>query len=153
MTTSTLADNAISLTDLIGKLAGVGQTVERARPILHILAQYAPIPYLAQIDNVLELVAPYFDKVAAAAPILHNALDSSGRPVLDAIQAHGPDLMDAIKNVYAISVNHDPARPETNLTAADIPDDIALAYGAVVFTPGRTNNEQQREWDRAQGVS
>lgn len=145
MTAATLADNAISFTDLIGRLAGVGGKVE---PVIHVLAQWVPIPYLAQIDNALDLAAPYLAKIQLAAPIVSQAIDKSGRPVLDALQEHGPDLLAAVKSVYAIAVNHDPARPEQNLTAADVSDSVAAAYGAHIFTPGRTNAEQQREWDR-----
>lgn len=146
----TLADNAISFTDLIGRLAGIGGRVE---PTIHVLAQWVPIPYLAQIDNVLELAAPYLEKVQSVAPIISHAIDVDGRPTLAALQDHGPELLAAIKSVYAIAVNNDPARPESNLTAADISDGVALAYGAHIFTPGRTNEEQQREWERAQGSS
>lgn len=145
-----LADGAISFTNLIGKLAGAGAT---ALPILHTVAQWVPIPYLAQIDAALQLAAPYLYKIQQAAPIVSQAIDKDGRPVLDVLQARGPELLTALKSVYAIAVNHDPLRPETALTAADVPDAVALAYGAQVFTPGRTNAEQQREWDRAQGAS
>ncbi len=148
--TSTLADGAITFTDLVGRLAGIGG---KAEPVIHILAKWVPIPYLAQIDAALELAAPYLEKINAAAPIIAKAIDRDGRPILDQVQAHAPALLDALKSVYAIAVNHDPARPETNLTAADVPDTVAFAYGAHIFTPGRTNAEQQREWDRAVGAS
>lgn len=150
MTTASLADGAISFTNLIGKLAGAGTT---ALPVVHFIAQWVPIPYLAQIDAALQLAAPYIAKISQAAPIVAQAIDKDGRPVLDALQAHGGNLLADVKAVYAIAVNHDPMRPETNLAAVDVPDDVALAYGALVFTPGRTNAEQQREWDRAQSLS
>lgn len=144
----TLADNAISFTDLIGRLAGVGG---RAQPVIHVLAQWVPIPYLAQIDNVLEMAAPYLAKIQAAAPVVSSAIDQDGRPALDAIQTHGPELLDAIKQVFAIASNEDPARPADALpiSAADVTHDQVAGYGVIIFTPGKTNAEQQREWDRA----
>lgn len=146
MTTTSLADGAISFTNLIGKLAGAGTT---ALPVVHFIAQWVPVPYLAQIDAALQLAAPYIAKISQAAPVIAKAIDKDGRPALDAIQAHAPDLLADIKAVYAIAVNHDPMRPETSLTASGVSDATAAAYASqAVFTPGRTNAEQQREWDR-----
>ena len=117
----------------------------------HVLAQWVPIPYLAQIDNVLEMAAPYLAKIQAAAPVVSSAIDQDGRPALDAIQTHGPELLDAIKQVFAIASNEDPARPADALpiSAADVTHDQVAGYGVIIFTPGKTNAEQQREWDRA----
>lgn len=151
MTAPTLADEAISFTNLIGKLAGAGAT---ALPIVNFIAQWVPIPYLAQINAALQLAAPYIIKISQAAPVVAQAIDKDGRPVLDALQANGPGLLADIKAVYAIAVNNDPARPETSLKATDVLDSVALAFATdVIFTPGWTNEEQKREWDRAQGAS
>lgn len=147
-----LADGAVSFTDLIGQLAGMGA---RAQPFLDTIAPWVPIPYFGAAVHVLDIAAPYLAKIQQAAPILSRAIDVDGRPVLDAVQAHAPELLAALKHVYAIAANHDPARPADapQIAAADVSDDQIAGYGAIIFTPGKTNAEQQREWDRAQGAS
>lgn len=149
---NTLADNAVSFTDLIGRLASIGS---RAQPLLDTIAPWVPVPYFAAAVHVLDVAAPYLAKITAAAPIFSQAIDQDGRPAIDAVQAHAPELMDAIKQVFAIASNADPERDATAqpITGADVTDEQAAGYGFVIFTPGRTNAEQQREWDRAQGAS
>ncbi len=150
-----LADKAISFTDLIGGIAGAGQTVEKVRPVLHLLAQWAPIPYLAQIDNVLQIAEPYLDKIQAAVPIVRNAIDTSGRPVLDSVQTHGPELVDALKHLLAIARNNDPTAKDGTepVRVADISNSEIARFAGVVFTPGSTNEEQEREWNRDGGAA
>lgn len=152
MTTPTLADNAVSFVDLIGQLAGLGQSIEKVRPVVHIIAQWAPIPYLTQIDHVLDVAAPYLDKVTAAMPAVRSAVDQQGRPLLDVIQDHGPDLLHAFRSIIAITTNNDPTKPQpaAEAIAADVTGPDVAHFAGIVFTPGRTNEEQQREWDRVQ---
>lgn len=146
----TLADNAVTFVDLIGQLAGLGQSIEKVRPIVHVIAQWAPIPYLTQIDHVLEVAAPYLDKVTAAMPQVRAAVDVQGRPIIDAIQQHGPDLLDAFRSVIAITANNDPTKPApaVEVVPADVPEIDVAHFAGIVFTPGRTNAEQEREWNR-----
>lgn len=147
VTGTQIADSAVSVTEIVGRVASFGN---QALPVAMFLAGF--FPGMAPVLQAIQIAAPIIAKIAATAPQVSAAINAS-RPIIDAVTASAPDVLPHLKAIYAIAVNHDPARPETNLTAPDVPDDIALAYGAVVFAPGRTNNEQQREWDRAQGIS
>lgn len=144
-TATTVVDTAVNVTNLIGGIAKFGTN---ALPVARFIAGF--FPGLGSVLAAIEIAAPIIQKIAIAAPIIADAIDK-GRPIIDAIAATGPGMLPNFKALYAIAVNHDPARPETAMTAADVSDQDAAKFAGVVFTPGRTNEEQQQEWDRAQG--
>lgn len=139
------ADTAINITELIGQAASFGRN---ALPVAQFIAGW--FPGAAPVLQIITAALPIIDKIAAGAPAAANAI-KAGRPILDAIDKSGPDVLANLKGLLALAINADPARSETAMTAADISDEEAAAFGGIVFTPGRTNAEQQREWDRAQG--
>lgn len=145
-TADTIADTAVSITDIIGHVASFGQ---QALPVAEFIAGF--FPGIAPVLQAIQVAQPILAKIIAGAPQVANAINA-GRPIIEAVEVSGPAVLDPLKELYAIAVNHDPARPETSMTAADVSDDIAQSYGGIVFTPGRTNADQQREWTRAQGT-
>ena len=141
-----VADTAITVTQVVGSLARYGK---QAAPVARFIASF--IPGLAPVVAAVDMAAPWLEKIAAAAPAVEQALDK-GRPIFDAIEKTAPDVLPALKNVYAIAGNHDPARPETDLKAADVTDaQVAGFTGAVLFGRAWTQEETQRWFDKAQG--
>lgn len=139
---------AISFTDVVAKIAVGG---EKAIAFLDLVAPWLPFPFVAAIVHTLDVAAPYVTKVAQAAPIVEQAI-AAGVPIAEAIQQHGPDLLGSLKEIFAIASNNAPYQQNpTAITAADVSDHTAAVLAGIIFTPGRTNEEQQREWGRAQG--
>lgn len=142
ITSETIANTAVSITNLVGHVAAFG---EQALPVAQFLAGF--FPGMAPVLQAIQVAAPILEKIAAGAPQVSNAINA-GRPIIDAVITNGPAVLDPLKELYAIAVNHDPARPETAMTAQNVSDDTAVAYGGIVFTPGCSNLDQEREWNR-----
>lgn len=148
-TTKTVVTAAVNVTDIIGRLASLG---EKALPAARIFFDIVPLPYGGAVVDALTIAAPYLHGAAAAAPYIERAIEA-GTPIYDAIQLAGPEVMHNLKSVYAIAVNHDPARVETTMTAADVADKDVTRFASALFTPGWTNEETQRFWDRDKGAN
>lgn len=146
-TAGKIADTAVTITDIIGHVASFGQ---QALPVAQFIAGF--FPGMAPVLQAISVAQPIIAKIVAGAPQVVNAINA-GRPIFDAIEQNGPAALGPLKELYAIAVNHDPERPETDMVAEEVTNSQAIAFGGIVFTPGRTNAEQQREWDRAQGQS
>lgn len=152
-----IADGAVSVVDLIGGAAAIGV---KALPTIQLIATFVPIPYLSNIVNALTIAAPYIVKVSAATPIIDKAIQD-GVPIADALQAKLPVLIDDFRQLFAIATNAAPHAPAVPVTAADVSDEQALAFatasykfaGKALFGQRWTDEEYQRAWDRAQGVS
>jgi pyridoxine 5'-phosphate synthase PdxJ len=124
-------DKALDVAELVAGIFPGGGTIVTA---------------IRQADMVIE-------RIAAAAPKVRAAVEA-GTPILEAAQQHGPALIENLKALYAIAVNADPVRPETNLKAADVTAEQAATFGVpVLMVHGWTQEETQRWWDRAQGQS
>lgn len=145
-----IASTTISFTDTIGRLAAIG---EKSIKVLDIIAPFIPIPYVAAIVHALDVAAPYVTRVAQAAPLVEKAI-MAGVPIAEAIQQHGPDLFDNLKQVFAIATNADPTRPAdaSPMSAAEVSNEQAFHFaGKVIFGRPWTDDEYQRGWIRAQG--
>lgn len=139
-----IAGTAISITNLVGQIATFGT---QALPVAEFVAGF--FPGMAPVLQAVRLAAPYIAKVAAIAPQVADAIDK-GRPIISAIEQTAPTLLPNLKAIYAIAVNHDPARPETHMTEADVTDAQAMAFGGpVLFGKRWTDAEMQAWWDRA----
>lgn len=145
-----IADTAISVTEAVGNAARLATKIGGAAlPIVQFVAGF--FPGAAPLVQVLSIAAPIIERIAIGAPIAVTAINQ-GRPIIEAIQTAGPQLLSSLKQLYAIAVNNDPARSETNLTADDVSDAEAAAFaGPVLFGRRWTNEETQRWYDRAQG--
>jgi hypothetical protein len=145
-----IADTAISVVDRVGAAARLITSIGKpALPFIEFAAGF--IPGAAPVLKVLEVAEPIIEKIAAGAPVV-EAMIKTGKPTIDAFQAAAPALLGQFKQLYAIAVNHDPARPETTMTAADVSDADAFHFaGPILFGRQWTDDETQRWWDRAQG--
>lgn len=144
--TTQIADVAVNVTDLIGGIAKFGAN---ALPVARLVAGF--FPGLGSVLAAIEIAQPIIQKITAGAPIVVDLINK-GRPILDAIAEAGPGMLPNFKKLYAIAVNHDPARPETDMTAADVDDDEVAEFAqGVIFTPGWTNAETELHWKLAQG--
>lgn len=138
------AGTAISITNLVGQVAQFGT---QALPVARFVAGF--FPGMAPVLQAIEIAAPIIAKVAAAAPQVASAIDK-GRPIIAAIEQAAPNMLPNLKAIYAIAVNHDPARPETNMTAEDVSDAEAISFGGPVLLGHRwTDAEMQAWWARA----
>lgn len=144
--TEVLAQGAINVTDLIGKLAGLGA---KALPAARIFFDFVPVPWAGAVVDALTIAAPYLNGVATAAPIIDQAI-TDGVPVIDALRAQGPKLLLDFKALYAVAVNHDPARPETLMTAADVTDEQAGSFAGSIFSRSFFSPQDPR-FDRGMG--
>lgn len=122
-----LADTAVSITDLVGGLARFGNS---ALPVAEFIAGF--FPGAAPALQVIRIAAPILAKIAIAAPIVATAINK-GRPIFDAMEQASPGLLPSIKELYAIAVNHDPARAETDVTATSIDDVDVLGFASSIF--------------------
>ena len=141
-----VGQQAITFTDLIGRLAAAG---EKALPVIDAIAAWAPIPYVGAIVHALDIAAPYITKVATAAPIIEQAI-SNGVPIAEALQQHGPALFGNFKELFAIASNNDPAQKgQPQITAADVTDEQAFHFaGNAILGRKWTDEETQRWWSR-----
>lgn len=137
--TSEFAQKTITVTDFIGNVATAaaraGGTAQEVANFVsgvsffgHIAAGF--IPGLSSVMTVLDVALPTFQKIAAAAPILHRAIEQ-GDAVIEAADKSG--LLDSAKHLYALAVNADPERPETSLDAVSVSDETAMAYVGSLF--------------------
>lgn len=152
--TSEFAQKAITVTDFIGNVATAaaraGGTAQEVANFVsgvsffgHIAAGF--IPGLSSVMTVLDVALPTFQKIAAAAPILHRAIEQ-GDAVIEAADKSG--LLDSAKQLYAIAVNADPERPETNMTAAKVGNAEALNFVGSIFERSFFSPQDPR-FDRA----
>lgn len=142
-----LADRAISVTGLIGSIASFG---DRALPFAEAAAPFLGHYGIALLAGI-KIAQPIIRQIALAAPTVKSTIES-GRPIFDAIEAHGPEVMVNIKKLYAIAVNHDPDMPQTDMTAAEVGDDVALSFaGPALFGRRWTAAEEARWFDQATG--
>lgn len=126
---SDLTAKAISFTNLIGRLALAG---EKALPVIDAVAQWVPIPYVGAIVHALDIAAPYISKIAQGAPIVAKLIEA-GTPAIEALQKASPDLLHNFKELYAVAVNHDPERPEENMTASDVTNEQVASFTGSIF--------------------
>lgn len=124
-------DTLIGVTDFVGEAAGLA--IKIGPPALWV-AQFAAgfIPGLAPAVQVLSLATPVLQKIAMAAPIIHQGLEAS-KPIDAAIRASGPDVLAAIKQVYALALNADPAVAGDNHTEVTVSETDAVAWAAKSF--------------------
>lgn len=135
MALSSFAQKAITVTDFVGSVAAeaarVGSTAQEVSTFLlgvKLVASF--IPGLSAVAGVLDVAEPIIQKIAIAAPILHRAIER-GDAVVQLANQNG--LFDSAKQLLAIAINSDPARTETNLTAADITNEQAQAFMPGIF--------------------
>ena len=134
--TSVIAQRAITITDFIGNVAGVAAQVgstagEVSTFLLGVKLVASFIPGLSAVVGVLDVAEPILQKVAEAAPIVHRAIEQ-GDTVLAAANTSG--LIDSAKQLYALAVNADPARPETDLKPEEVTATQAVSFiGSGVF--------------------
>lgn len=138
-----IADRANSITDVIAKVASFGQ---QALPVAQLVASL--IPGGGIVVSAIGAALPYIQKAAAAAPAIQRSI-AAGVPIAEAIQRNGPDLMASLREIYAIAVNHDPERKETNLTGAAVPEAQVQKF-ATTFMIGYklTQEEENAYFDR-----
>lgn len=142
-----LADRAISVTGLIGSVASFG---ESALPFAEAAAPFLGHYGIALLAGI-KVAQPIIHQIATMAPSVQTTIES-GRPILDAIEAHGPEVMVNIKKLYAIAVNHDPDMPQTDMAASEVGDREALEFaGPVLFGRRWTAAEEARWFDQATG--
>ena len=107
--TSSLADTGIKFVDIVGKVANialkVGTGIEGVDRVIGPFAAF--IPYYSQAIAVVKIADPILSKIAAAAPAVEGAIEA-GRPIIEAAQAHGPALVQHVKDVLAIALGHAP---------------------------------------------
>lgn len=140
-------DRAISIVELVGRAAAFG---ESALPVAQFIAGW--IPGGGPVLQAITAALPIIRKIAAGASVATKALEA-GRPIIEAVEKSGPGVMTHVRELLAIAINHDPDRPETNMTAADVTDKEVEKFATLVFTPGWTNEETQVWWDRASSVT
>lgn len=146
-----IADGAGSVVDIVGRVASIGK---EGLPILRLVADWSPIPipFLSPIVSALEIGLPYVEKISAAAPIIHKAIDA-GVPIAQAVQQHGPDLLEAFRNLYAIATNADPLVAK-KITPTQVTDEQALGFaaqsyafsGKALFGGRRWTDDEYRLW-------
>ena len=144
-------ETAISVVEKVGQVAALAAKIGNgALPIAEFIAGF--FPGAAPVIQVLKIAAPIFDKIVAAAPIVKNTIERSG-PLIEAVELVAPEFLGSLKQLYAIAVNHDPKRPEVNMTADDVTTEQAMDFGGPILLGRRwTNEETQRWWDRMSGA-
>lgn len=146
-TTPSWADTGKSVVGVVGKLAGVAlQVGDGVEAIDRYLGPFASfIPYYSQAMAVMKIAEPIVERIAAAAPAADRAIEA-GRPLIEMAQSQLPRILPDVKALLAIAINHDPERPEENLTAADIGDDEAKAFAGPVLFGRRWTREEENRW-------
>lgn len=138
-----IAGTATTITDVIAKVASFG---EKAMPVAQLIASL--IPGGGVVVSAIGVALPYIQKVMAAAPVVNSAI-AAGVPIAEAIQKNGPDLMASLREIYAIAVNHDPERKETNLTGDAVPNAAVRDFAATFMIGYRmTQAEENAYYDR-----
>lgn len=122
-----MTTTAIDVTSFIGRAASFG---DRALPIAEFVAGF--IPGLAPAITAIRIAEPIIARIAQAAPLATKAIKDGG-PIIAALQGSGPDVVSDLKQLYAIAVNADPARPETAMTAADVTTEQVASFAPHVF--------------------
>lgn len=124
-------NNLIAATDFVGEAAGLALRIGGpALPIAQFAAGF--IPGLLPALTVLTIALPYLQKIAAAAPLVHNGIVQA-EPIAAAIRAASPDLVQTLRELFAVTLNADPAKPETGLTADDVSAEDAIFFATKSF--------------------
>lgn len=122
---SSLADTGIKFVDIVGKVANialkVGDGIEGVDRVIGPFAAF--IPYYSQAIAVVKIADPILSKIAAAAPAVEGAIDA-GRPIIEAAQAHGPAVVQHVRDVLAIALG------KSGLPAGMNPEALLGAFGA-----------------------
>jgi len=125
------ADTGIGVTEFIGNAAGLAVKIGKpALPIIQFMAGF--IPGLAPAIQVLSIAEPILEKIAAGAPIVESLI-KTGKPTMDALQAAAPDLLYSFKELYAVAVNNDPSKPESNVTANQVSNEQVASFVGSIF--------------------
>ena len=124
-------DALIGVTDFVGETASLALRI--GTPALAI-GQFAAgfIPGLAPAVQIMAIAAPYLQKIATAAPLVHQGIEQS-KPIVKAIEDAGPDLVETIKKLFAATLNEDPRRPEFEATSATVSTEDALSFATKGF--------------------
>lgn len=145
-----IAKTTLSITDIIMNVAAFGK---KSLPVAEFVAGF--LPGGGVVASAIRIASNAIATIDRFGPGVRNIV-VTGTPVIDAIQQQGPDLVRAIKELYAIAINADPERPELSIAAPDVKTEDALeAFAGQNSMFGRTwtNDEYQRWWDKAQGVA
>ncbi len=144
------AQKAIGITDLIGRIASeaarAGGTAREVTTFLSgakLIARF--VPGLSTAIAVLDVAQPIIEKIATAAPIVSRAIEHGASLVGS---EPGQALIGDAKKLYALAVNADPERSETDMKAEDVSDDVATEYVASIFERSFFSPQDPR-FDRA----
>lgn len=129
---------------VVAKIAAVEKGV---MPYATFIAGF--FPGAASVLSAIAIAQPFIDKAIAAAPAVEEAV-IAGAPIIGALQANGPEVLDHLKTAFAIFHNSIPGSPQ--IAPADVSDETAVRFaGPVMFGRPWTQEEQQRAWDKATG--
>lgn len=133
-----------TVTDIVARVASFG---EMALPVAKLVAGI--LPGGGVVVSAIEVALPLIRKVSAAAPLVKAAV-AAGAPIMDAIQNSGPDVLEAVKGIYAIAVDHDPERDETGAVAVKAAQKLSTAEVSAFAYPvliGRAmTQEEENAW-------
>lgn len=119
MTTSQqIVDDVASGIKILGAIASVEEKVE---PYAVFISSF--VPGLGSAVAAVALAQPYIDKVAQYAPQVAAVVQNEGVPIVDAMRAVGPDIVDHVKTAVALLQRSDPTL--SHVTVADIADVVA----------------------------
>ncbi len=143
-----IADTAISVTKIVGRLASFG---DQGVAVAEFVGGFLPGSMGRDVLAATKVAAPIIHQISLAAPTVVQTIEA-GRPILDAIQQAGPHVLPLLKQLYAGAVNHDPKQPQTSMSAEHVSDKAAIEFAAPVFL-GRawTAEEESRWFDKAKG--
>jgi hypothetical protein len=103
---TSLADTGIAIANIVAKVANVALKIDQGiEGVDRVLGPFAAfIPYYSQAMAVVKIADPIIAKIAAAAPIVGNAIEA-GRPVIEAAQAQAPEVIAHVKEVLSIALD------------------------------------------------
>lgn len=140
-------DVTVSVTEFIGSTAALAVKMGRyAMPVAEFMAGF--IPGLRPALQVLQVATPIIAKIAEGAPTAAKLIEK-GRPVIEAIQDAGPDMMVEFRKLIALAINADPKREEQHMEAADVSDrEVVKFAGPVLLGRAWTLEEEHEHFDR-----
>lgn len=146
LTATEIAGGGIKIADVVAEIASIGVKAGDSQVASWVARTMARIiPGGGVILSAIELALPIIDQIAKGAPQMSAAI-KEGMPVAAAIDQVAPNVMQHIRALAAIAINHDPERAEAALAPQQVSDSDVRRIGAWALIGRPMTQAEENAW-------